>query len=153
MMGNGPVYSIKIGRISMDTAELVKNIMRGVYRIIPHILTKDLLPDVIRQITIKTFNSPSLPIYNYLGDKESQAYKSHEKKISSSAKTAGKKVEKKVEAKTKTKPVEKQVQKKVETKIEAKPVESQPQKKIEPKTVTKAVESQPQQQKKVNKKK
>jgi ribosome biogenesis protein UTP30 len=38
MMGNGPVYTVKIGRISMDSAELVKNIMRGIYRTIPHIL-------------------------------------------------------------------------------------------------------------------
>ena len=84
MMGNGPVYSLKIGRISMDTPDLVRNIMRGVYRVIPHILTKDLSPSVIRQITIKTFNSPSLPIYNYLGENEVLAYKAVEGKISSS---------------------------------------------------------------------
>ena len=113
MMGNGPVYSLKIGRISQDTSALVKNIMRGVYRVIPHILTKDLAPSVIRQITIKTFNSPSLPIYNYLGEKEAQAYKVVEGTISSSAKGA-KKVEKKVEQKA-------------EQKSEVKKVETQPQ--------------------------
>jgi hypothetical protein len=129
MMGNGPVYSLKIGRISQDTSALVKNIMRGVYRVIPHILTKDLAPSVIRQITVKTFNSPSLPIYNYLEEKETQAYKVVESKISSSAKTT-KKVEKKGEVKT---------EQKIEAKVEVKKMETQ---------------SQPQQQqKKVNKQK
>jgi ribosome biogenesis protein UTP30 len=66
MMGNGPVYSLKIGRISMDKAELVKNIMRSVFRTLPHILGTELTPKDLRQITIKTHNSPSLPIYNYL---------------------------------------------------------------------------------------
>lgn len=134
MMGNGPVYSLKIGRISMDKAELVKNIMRGVYRVIPHILTKDLAPSAIRQITIKTFNSPSLPIYNFLGEKEAQAFKTLEGKISSSAKT-GKKAEKKAEVKTEVKKTEVKTEvkktevkteaKKAEVKSEAKPVEAQ----------------------------
>lgn len=75
MMGNGPVYSLKIGRITMETSELVKNIMRGVYRVIPHILGHDLSPSDIRQITLKTFNSPSLPIYNYLDKKYVDGYK------------------------------------------------------------------------------
>ena len=30
--------TVKIGKISIDKANLVKNVMRGVYRVIPHIL-------------------------------------------------------------------------------------------------------------------
>jgi ribosomal protein L1 len=30
--------TVKIGKVSMDKASLVKNVMRGVYRVIPHIL-------------------------------------------------------------------------------------------------------------------
>ncbi len=40
--------------------------MRGIFRTIPYILGYELSPKDIRQITIKTFNSPSLPIYNFL---------------------------------------------------------------------------------------
>jgi hypothetical protein len=43
--------------------------MRGIFRTLPHILGKELNPSDVRQITIKTFNSPSLPIYNYLDEK------------------------------------------------------------------------------------
>lgn len=38
MMGNGPVYSLKIGRISMPVEQLVKNILRGTFRTLPYIL-------------------------------------------------------------------------------------------------------------------
>lgn len=37
-MGNGPVYTVKIGRASMGVKDLVKNIIHGVYNTIPHIL-------------------------------------------------------------------------------------------------------------------
>lgn len=49
--------------------------MRGVFRLIPHILGSDLSPSDLRQITIKTFNSPSLPIYNFLDKKYVDGYK------------------------------------------------------------------------------
>ncbi len=65
--------------------------MRGIYRVIPHILGSELSPSDIRQITVKTFNSPSLPIYNYLDQKYVSAYKTQEQKIS----TVPQKVEKK----------------------------------------------------------
>ena len=52
--------------------------MRGIYRTIPHILGSELSPSDVRQITIKTFNSPSLPIYNYLDEKYVNTYRSQE---------------------------------------------------------------------------
>lgn len=68
---------------------------------------------MIRQITIKTFNSPSLPIYNYLGDKEVEAFKSYEQKVNAkAAKKAEPKVEKKAEQK-----VEKKTEQKVDKKV------------------------------------
>ena len=127
----------------MDKAELVKNIMRGVYRVIPHILTKDLAPSAIRQITIKTFNSPSLPIYNFLGEKEAQAFRTLESKISSSAKT-GKKAEKQAVVKTEVKKTEVKTEvKKTEVKTEVKKTEVKTEvKKAEIKTEAKPVEVQ-----------
>lgn len=38
MMGNGPVYTIKIGRVEMNTRDLVKNVMHGAYGLISNIL-------------------------------------------------------------------------------------------------------------------
>ena len=70
MMGNGPVYTIKVGRTSMKSRDLVKNIMHGAYGLASHIgySDKNLKASDIRQINIKTYNSPSLPIYNHLSE-------------------------------------------------------------------------------------
>ena len=68
MMGNGPVYTIKVGRTNMNNKDLVKNIMHGAYGLISQILMCDkrIKTEDIRQISIKTYNSPCLPIYNHL---------------------------------------------------------------------------------------
>ena len=78
MLGNGPVYTLKIGRLDMDTSALVQNIMRGAYRFLPHIL-EGVGADQVRQIAIKGYNSPSLPIYNHISAEEVAIYKAHEK--------------------------------------------------------------------------
>jgi len=76
MMGNGPVYTLKVGRLDMSNADLVKNIMRGVYRFLPYIL-EEVGVDKVRQISIKGCNSPSLPIYNYVSANEVAIYQKH----------------------------------------------------------------------------
>ena len=57
----------------MTDGELVKNIMRGAFRLLPYLLeTVDV--NQVRQISIKGYNSPSLPIYNFVDPAEVQAY-------------------------------------------------------------------------------
>ena len=60
----------------MSNAELVKNIMHGAYRFLPYLL-EEVGIDKVRQISIKGYNSPSLPIYNYLSAQEIEAYQKH----------------------------------------------------------------------------
>lgn len=81
-MGNGPVYTIKVGRTNMVTKDLVKNIINGAYNLIAQITSSDnnVQPDNIRQIGIKTHNSPCLPIFNNLSKTELKAYKKHNNK-------------------------------------------------------------------------
>ena len=57
----------------MTTPELVKNIMQATYKLLPHVL-EDVGVDRVRQIAIKGYNTPSLPIYNYLSPEEVQLY-------------------------------------------------------------------------------
>lgn len=57
----------------MSNPELVKNIMHGCYRFLPYIL-EDVGVDQVRQISIKGYNSPSLPIYNHLDQQELEVY-------------------------------------------------------------------------------
>lgn len=66
MLGNGPVYTIKVGKTTMTARELVKNIMHGAYGLAANLLDNNIKPEHIRSIAIKTYNSPSLPVYNYL---------------------------------------------------------------------------------------
>ena len=54
----------------MDLKDIVKNVIHGVYNTIPHILKQSLKHTSIRQISIKTFNSISLPIFNQLTQNE-----------------------------------------------------------------------------------
>lgn len=44
MLGNGPVYSIKIGKTKMTARQLVKNIMHGSYSLIANLLDSTVKP-------------------------------------------------------------------------------------------------------------
>ena len=61
----------------MNTSSLVQNIMRGAYRFLPYIL-EGVKVDQVRQIAIKSYNSPSLPIYNFLPPTDVGVFKTHE---------------------------------------------------------------------------
>lgn len=58
----------------MTTPELVKNIMQAAYKFLPHVL-EEVGVDRVRQISIKGYNSPSLPIYNYISPEEIKLYR------------------------------------------------------------------------------
>lgn len=47
--------------------------MQATFRFLPYIL-EEVGVDQVRQISIKGFNSPSLPIYNYIAPKEVEIY-------------------------------------------------------------------------------
>ena len=75
MMGNGPSYSLKVARKEMTNRDIVKNIMHGAYRLASLFKSFKIEFESIRQISIKTYNSPSLPIYNYLSAEEISSYR------------------------------------------------------------------------------
>ena len=54
----------------MGVKDCVRNIMHGIYNTIPHILQKNVKHNFIESISIKTFNSISLPIYSPPASKE-----------------------------------------------------------------------------------
>lgn len=51
--------------------------MRGAYGLIAHILDGTVSANQVRQISIKTYNSPSLPIFSGLMEEERKAYREH----------------------------------------------------------------------------
>lgn len=44
MLGNGPVYTIKVGKTTMTARELVKNIMHGAYGLAANLLDNNIKP-------------------------------------------------------------------------------------------------------------
>lgn len=77
--------TLKIGRFDMSNPELVKNIIRGAYRFLPYVL-EDIDVSKVRQISIKGYNSPSLPIYNYISPEEVEFFQKYKKIITDKAK-------------------------------------------------------------------
>lgn len=57
----------------MSNSDLVKNIMHAAFRFLPYII-EEVGVEQVRQISIKGYNSPSLPIYNYLSPTEIDIY-------------------------------------------------------------------------------
>ena len=53
----------------MTNPQLVKNVMQAAYKFLPHVIEEVGIQQV-RQISLKAYNSPSLPIYNYLSPQE-----------------------------------------------------------------------------------
>ncbi len=62
----------------MSNKDLVQNIMRGAYRFLPYLL-QQIDVSKVRQIAIKGYNSPSLPIYNYLSPEEVSVFQKFKK--------------------------------------------------------------------------
>lgn len=58
-----------------EVKDIAKNVIHGIYNLIPHIL-KDahVKHNNVRQISIKTASSISLPIFNQLTDEEINSY-------------------------------------------------------------------------------
>lgn len=77
MPGNGPNYTIKIGRTSMNAKNCVSNIVNAVYKALPLILGNTLKPTKVQSITLKTQSSIELPIYNHLSKGDIAAYLEH----------------------------------------------------------------------------
>ncbi len=58
----------------MTLKDCVKNIIHGVYNTIPHLFSNQTAKhNTVRSISIKTFNSVSLPIYNHIAPEEIKA--------------------------------------------------------------------------------
>jgi len=58
----------------MGLKETVKNIIHGVYNTLPHILKDSISHSKVRQVSIKTSESISLPIFNQLSQEELSAF-------------------------------------------------------------------------------
>jgi len=153
IQGNGPNYALKIGRVTQTVDELVKNIETGAVNFLGHLLsTGQLSIENVRRISLKTYNSPSLPIFSAFTTDEKKVWGLAKKgPLSSEKKPAPVVTETKAERKASNvsaerktsdaaaagKKLEKKVEKKAEKKAEVPAVEKKI-KKAETKVVKKA---------------
>lgn len=71
VQGNGPNYTLKAARITMDKKQVLANVKTCISKLVAHMLNAgDLEPTNVRRICLKTFDSPSLPVYSYLTERE-----------------------------------------------------------------------------------
>ena len=74
MLGNGPHYSLPVGRSSFNLMDNVHNVMQAIYSVIAYILGAEIPYEKVLSISLKTANSVELPIYNHLEQDYLHAY-------------------------------------------------------------------------------
>lgn len=71
VQGNGPNYSLKIGRVTMDAKDLVKNAQASILALCAHLIEVGKLePEDIRRVSLKGAKTPALPVYSHLSERE-----------------------------------------------------------------------------------
>lgn len=63
----GPSHAFKVGRCSISVKDNVKNIINGVYDVIPHLLLDSAKGTNVRSIKLRTNNSIQIPLYENKG--------------------------------------------------------------------------------------
>lgn len=62
---------MKVGRITMDFKDLIKNVLSAVPALIAHIFESGQLEnDSLRRVSLKTAASPSLPVLSFITERE-----------------------------------------------------------------------------------
>lgn len=62
-IGKGPVYTLKVGRVSQGVPEICKNVMHSIYKGIPHLLSDNRKHTNLKSLSIKTSDSLSMPVF------------------------------------------------------------------------------------------
>lgn len=75
MPGNGPNYTVKIGRISQDAKDVAKNIATALPQILGNLTCwDDITFEHVSQVSLKIDENIDLPIYNYLNKEDVEMY-------------------------------------------------------------------------------
>jgi len=67
MLGNGPNYSLKVGKTFQTEKEIGQNTVRALAQALAYATVHDQIDfDEVCQITLRVGSSPELPVYNHL---------------------------------------------------------------------------------------
>ncbi|CAD8144874.1 unnamed protein product [Paramecium pentaurelia] len=76
IQGNGPVYTVKIGRVAQTADQITQNVLAAAYDVLPNVLQeKGMSLSCLRQLNVKLSSSISLPFYSRLSVREIEAWK------------------------------------------------------------------------------
>jgi len=74
-MGNGPNYSVKVGRMSQDAKDIALNSQQALSQALSYTLAHDNINfDKVVSISMKMSGSPELPIFNQLSEQDIEAF-------------------------------------------------------------------------------
>ena len=80
MQGNGPNYSIRVGRTTQDAGNIAENIEQSLPFALAYVCAHDDIKfSSVQQISVKVGESPELPIFNQLQKSEILSYIHSEK--------------------------------------------------------------------------
>mmetsp|Transcript_7510 Transcript_7510/g.6656 ORF Transcript_7510/g.6656 Transcript_7510/m.6656 type:complete len:81 (-) Transcript_7510:39-281(-) len=76
MMGNGPNYSMKVGRTSMSAKEVAKNVEMALSEMLAYVaMHDDIKFEKVQQVTVSTRKCPvELPVLSQLTENEKKAF-------------------------------------------------------------------------------
>ena len=73
-MGNGPNYSVRVGRTNQSPKDVAANVLEALTQVLAIMSTHEEIEfEHVCQATLKTKNSPELPIYNFLSKEDLEA--------------------------------------------------------------------------------
>lgn len=77
-LGNGPNYGCKVGKVSQDAKDIVKNVETSLSNALGYTCCWDNIDfSAVCQITLRVGDSIELPVYNFFSQKELDAYMKH----------------------------------------------------------------------------
>jgi hypothetical protein len=75
MAGNGPNYSLRIGRVSQDSKDIAKNVESALGQALGYVTCWDNLGfDHVSQMSLRVGDSIELPFYNHFDQRDVDAY-------------------------------------------------------------------------------
>ena len=78
IQGNGPNYSMKIGRASQDAKDIAKNAEAALYQALGYVACWDKIDfESVSQVSVRIGDSVELPVFNHLSSDEIDAFMAH----------------------------------------------------------------------------
>ena len=74
MLGNGPNYSVRVGKTGQKSERVTENVQVALSAALSHATVHDDISlDNVAQVSLSVPGAPELPVYNHLAEKDLEA--------------------------------------------------------------------------------